>query len=135
MARWLPSKPGCQTGEQSQASVTAGGANLPCDGSIPFRYSPPSARGRGAAGLLNGVFIHPPVGGQPARPPVRAKHWESGAVGEVRMEGGWGKGKEEGRERREEDEEEGHQELGQALRRLHTGWVQTNTWGPRRRHS
>lgn len=37
-----------------------------------FCNSPPSGRGgRGAAGLLNGVFIHPPVGGQPARPPVR----------------------------------------------------------------
>lgn len=56
-------------------------------------------------------------------------------MGEVRMEGGWGKGKEEGRERREEEEEEEHQELGQALRRLHTGWVLTNTWGLRRRHS
>ena len=32
---------------------------------LPLRHSPPSGRGRGAAGVLKGVFIHPTGGGQP----------------------------------------------------------------------
>ena len=49
--------------------------------------------------------------------------------------GGGGRG-EEGRERREEVVgKKVHQELGRAPDRLHRGWVQTNTWTLRRRHS
>lgn len=52
-------------------------------------------------------------------------------------DGGRGMGGEEGRERREEEVvgKEEHQESGQALSRLHTGRVQTNTWRLRLRHS
>ena len=53
--------------------------------------SPPSARGRGAAGLLNGVFIHPPVGGsQPGRQSrLNASRCVCVCVC-VCVEGGWG---------------------------------------------
>lgn len=52
-----------------QRVTDMGGAPRSCN-------SPPSARGRGAVGLLKGVFIHPPVEEQPTTPAVRAKCWE-----------------------------------------------------------
>ena len=105
-------------------------------------YSPPSARGgRGAVGLLNGVFIHPPVrGSQPGRRSGlkagsrSAGQQAGGRAGGVRIEGR-GRGGEKGRERREEVVgKKEHQELGRALDRLHTGRVQTNNRRLRRRH-